>query len=171
LTAIASKLRGTIWTSPISAVTRCGITSLRPSSPLPGFRTEEIEPRDDRGEKRRRSKVLFPDHIATHCTEHIFDVNGEGLIFRTNYGAPTGRRRRAGRALSVRPQGFFRNQDRDATAGFSQEIGRHRNSRSGRRGDRQRRHPPPVSGNHPARRTSHYFVWTSSFSTRYRSNE
>jgi hypothetical protein len=61
----------------------------------PGFRTEEIEPWDENGEQRRRLKVAFPDHIATHCTEQIFHINGEGLICRMDYsaaiagGAPT----------------------------------------------------------------------------------
>jgi hypothetical protein len=54
---------------------------------LPEFRTEEIEPWDDNGEKRRRLKVVFPDHIATHCSEQIFHVNGDGLICRVDYGA------------------------------------------------------------------------------------
>jgi hypothetical protein len=55
---------------------------------LPGFKTEEIEPWYDNGEKRRRLRVLFPDHIATHCPEQIFDVNGKGLICRMDYSAP-----------------------------------------------------------------------------------
>ena len=62
---------------------------------LPGFKTEEIEPWQEDGGKRRRLKVVFPDHIATHCPEQIFHVNGEGLICRMDYsaavagGAPT----------------------------------------------------------------------------------
>jgi hypothetical protein len=55
---------------------------------LPGFRTEEIEPSGENGENRRRLKVAFPDHIATHCTEQIFHINGEGLICRVDYSAP-----------------------------------------------------------------------------------
>jgi hypothetical protein len=54
----------------------------------PGFQAEEIEPWDENGEKRRRLKVAFPDHIATHCPEQIFHVNGEGLICRADYSAP-----------------------------------------------------------------------------------
>ena len=54
---------------------------------LPGFKAEEIEPWQDNGEKRRRLKVVFPDHIATHCAEQIFHVNGEGLICRMDYSA------------------------------------------------------------------------------------
>ena len=49
---------------------------------LPGFKTEEIEPWHEYGEKRRRLRVVFPDHIATHCPEQIFHVDGAGLICR-----------------------------------------------------------------------------------------
>lgn len=62
---------------------------------LPGFQTEEMEPWDENGEQRRRLRVVFPDHVATHCPEQIFHVNGEGLICRVDYsaavagGAPT----------------------------------------------------------------------------------
>jgi hypothetical protein len=55
---------------------------------LPGFKTEEIEPWHEDGEKHRRLRVVFPDHIATHCSEQIFHVNGEGLICRMDYSAP-----------------------------------------------------------------------------------
>ena len=55
---------------------------------LPGFKTEEIEPWHDNGEKRRRLRVVFPNHIATHCAEQIFHINGEGLICRMDYSAP-----------------------------------------------------------------------------------
>jgi hypothetical protein len=55
---------------------------------LPGFQAEEIEPWHDNGEKRRRLKVVFPERIATHCTEQIFHVNDQGLICRMDYSAP-----------------------------------------------------------------------------------
>lgn len=55
---------------------------------LPGFQTAEIEPCGEDGEQRRRLKVAFPDHIATHCAEQIFHINGEGLICRVDYSAP-----------------------------------------------------------------------------------
>jgi hypothetical protein len=55
---------------------------------LPGFRTEEIESWDENGERRRRLKVDFPDHVATHCSQQIFHVDGEGLIRRMDYSAP-----------------------------------------------------------------------------------
>jgi hypothetical protein len=34
------------------------------------------------------SESCFPDHIATHCAEQIFHVNGDGLICRMDYSAP-----------------------------------------------------------------------------------
>jgi hypothetical protein len=55
---------------------------------MPGFRAEEITPWDENGEQRRRLRVVFSDHIATHCPEQIFHVNGEGLICRVDYSAP-----------------------------------------------------------------------------------
>jgi hypothetical protein len=55
---------------------------------MPGFQAEEISPCDENGEQRRRVRVVFPDHIATHCPEQIFHVNGEGLICRVDYSAP-----------------------------------------------------------------------------------
>jgi hypothetical protein len=63
---------------------------------LPGVEAEEIEPWDEAGEKRRRLKVVFPDRIATHCSEQIFHVNREGLICRMDYCAPV-----AGGALTA----------------------------------------------------------------------
>jgi len=55
---------------------------------LPGFETEEIEPWQDNGEKRRRLRVVIPERIATHCPEQTFHVNGHGLICRMDYSAP-----------------------------------------------------------------------------------
>lgn len=63
---------------------------------LPGFQTEEIAPWHDDGEPRRRLRVVFPDHIATHCSEQIFHVNSKGLICRMDYSAPV-----AGGALTA----------------------------------------------------------------------
>jgi hypothetical protein len=55
---------------------------------LPGFKTEEIEPWQEDGERRRRLKVTFPDHIATHCAEQVFHINDKSLICRMDYCAP-----------------------------------------------------------------------------------
>lgn len=49
---------------------------------------EEIEPWTDRSVPRRRLKVTFPDHIATHCPEETFYVDSNGLIARQDYQAP-----------------------------------------------------------------------------------
>lgn len=54
---------------------------------LPGVGTEEIEPWDEHGERRRRLKVTFPDSIATHCPEQVFHIDGGGLISRLDYSA------------------------------------------------------------------------------------
>ena len=53
----------------------------------PGFRIEEIEPWQENGEVWRRLKVVFPEEIATHCSEQIFHVNPQGLIARMDYSA------------------------------------------------------------------------------------
>ncbi|MFX7949538.1 hypothetical protein ABTK52_19460, partial [Acinetobacter baumannii] len=39
------------------------------------------------GEHRRRLNVTFPDSVATHCTEQIFHIDGDGLVCRLDYGA------------------------------------------------------------------------------------
>ena len=54
---------------------------------LPGVRTEEIEPWDEHGERRRRLKVTFPDSVATHCPEQVFHITDAGLIARIDYSA------------------------------------------------------------------------------------
>jgi hypothetical protein len=93
---------------------------------LPGFETEEIEPWDEQGEKRRRLRVVFPHHIATHCAEQIFHVNGEGLICRLDYRAPvagglpvahylSGYRDFSGIKVATRRQALRRNADGTAT--------------------------------------------------------
>jgi hypothetical protein len=54
---------------------------------LPGIVTEEIEPCSEHGDKRRRLKVTFPDSVATHSSEQIFHIDGDGLIARLDYSA------------------------------------------------------------------------------------
>lgn len=54
---------------------------------LDGVAAEEIAPWEDNGEQRRRLKVTFPDSIATHCSEQIFHIGGDGLIRRLDYSA------------------------------------------------------------------------------------
>jgi hypothetical protein len=53
----------------------------------PDVKTEEIEPWDGHGERRRRLKVKFPDSIATHCSEQVFHVTAAGLVSRLDYEA------------------------------------------------------------------------------------
>jgi hypothetical protein len=52
---------------------------------LPDVRTEEIEPFEENGERRRRLKVTFPDSVATHCSEQLFHIGDDGLIRRLDY--------------------------------------------------------------------------------------
>jgi len=54
---------------------------------LPGFTAEEIEPWNGDGEKWRRLKVAFPDSVATHSSEQVFYIDGDGLIARLDYSA------------------------------------------------------------------------------------
>ena len=54
---------------------------------LPGFTAEEIEPWNADGEKWRRLKVAFPDSVATHSSEQVFYIDGDGLIARLDYSA------------------------------------------------------------------------------------
>jgi hypothetical protein len=54
---------------------------------MPGFATEEIEPRNENGETRRRLKVTFPDSVATHSPEQVFHIGSDGLITRLDYFA------------------------------------------------------------------------------------
>ena len=112
---------------------------------LSGFRTEEIEPWDENGEQRRRLKVDFPGSYR-----HALRRTG----FPRRWRRPdlpgglqrTCRRRRADGALPRRLQGFPGNQGGDAAAGAAPERRRHLNSRSGVRGDRNRRRPFLVTG-------------------------
>lgn len=60
---------------------------------LPDFKTEEIEPWNEKGEKQRRLEVTFPDNYVAHCSEQTFYINDDGLIGRLDYslagGPPT----------------------------------------------------------------------------------
>jgi hypothetical protein len=46
---------------------------------------EELQPRRDGGQERRRLKVAFPQSIATHCREQVFYVDDNHLIARLDY--------------------------------------------------------------------------------------
>ena len=52
---------------------------------LPGFKTEEIEPWDEDGQKWRRLKVTFPPEIASHGLEQVFYFNESGVLQRHDY--------------------------------------------------------------------------------------
>ena len=52
----------------------------------PGFKTKEIEPWHEAGEKLRRLQVTFPDYYAYHSREQIFYFDENGLMKRFDYG-------------------------------------------------------------------------------------
>jgi hypothetical protein len=51
----------------------------------PGFVTEEISPIEIEGERWRRLKVTFPDHIKSHTKEQISCFGPDGLLRRHDY--------------------------------------------------------------------------------------
>lgn len=51
----------------------------------PGFRHEEFQPWKENGETRRRLRVRFPSHIASHCAEQVFHFDPGGLLRRHDY--------------------------------------------------------------------------------------
>jgi hypothetical protein len=51
------------------------------------FLTEELSPWRENEETWRRLKVVFPPHIATHCTEQVFYFDESGHERRVDYEA------------------------------------------------------------------------------------
>lgn len=51
----------------------------------PGFQTEELAPWQQHDQTWRRLKVIFPDHIASHCKKQTFYFDADGLIRRHDY--------------------------------------------------------------------------------------
>lgn len=51
----------------------------------PGFMTEEMNPIEVDGERWRRLKVTFPDHIKSHTKEQISCFGPDGLLRRHDY--------------------------------------------------------------------------------------
>ena len=51
----------------------------------PGFVTEEIQPIEVDGERWRRLKVIFPDHIKSHTRTQISCFGPDGLLRRHDY--------------------------------------------------------------------------------------
>jgi hypothetical protein len=52
---------------------------------MPGFHTEELEPRDEAGQPWRRLRVTWPSHLATHSTEQTLYFDPDGLLARHDY--------------------------------------------------------------------------------------
>jgi hypothetical protein len=51
----------------------------------PGFRAEELNPSEENGETRRRLRVKFPSHIASHGSQQVFHFGPDGLLRRHDY--------------------------------------------------------------------------------------
>jgi hypothetical protein len=51
----------------------------------PGFLTEEFDPGDENGETRHGLRARFPSHIATHCTQQVFQFGPDGLLRRHDH--------------------------------------------------------------------------------------
>jgi hypothetical protein len=51
----------------------------------PGFKSEEVDPWEENGEKWRRLKVTFPADVPSHSTEQTFYFGADGLLRRHDY--------------------------------------------------------------------------------------
>jgi len=51
----------------------------------PGFLTEEVSPIEAQGERWRRLKVIFPDHIKSHTKTQFSCFGPDGLLRRHDY--------------------------------------------------------------------------------------
>ena len=52
---------------------------------MPGFRTSELEPWDEAGQRWRRLRVAWPSNLATHSTEQTLYFDKNGLLARHDY--------------------------------------------------------------------------------------
>ena len=52
---------------------------------MPGFRTIELGPWDEAGQRWRRPRVTWPSYLATHSTEQTLYVTTDGLLARHDY--------------------------------------------------------------------------------------
>jgi hypothetical protein len=52
---------------------------------MTGFRTSELAPWDEAGQRWRRLRVTWPSYLATHSTEQTLYFDGEGLLARHDY--------------------------------------------------------------------------------------
>ncbi len=53
----------------------------------PGFVLEELPSWEERGERWRRLRVLFPPAVPTHCREQVYYFDAGGLVRRLDYTA------------------------------------------------------------------------------------
>jgi hypothetical protein len=52
---------------------------------MPGFRSIELGPWDEAGQRWRRLRVTWPSYLATHSTEQTLYVTTDGLLARHDY--------------------------------------------------------------------------------------
>jgi hypothetical protein len=52
---------------------------------LPEFETTELDPWEEKGERWRRLRVVWPSYLATHSTEQTLYFGQDGLIRRHDY--------------------------------------------------------------------------------------
>lgn len=52
---------------------------------MPGFRTSELEPWEEAGQRWRRLRVSWPSYLATHSTEQTLYFDDDGLLARHDY--------------------------------------------------------------------------------------
>jgi hypothetical protein len=52
---------------------------------MPGFRTSELEPWEEAGQRWRRLRVTWPSYLATHSTEQTLYFDKDGLLTRHDY--------------------------------------------------------------------------------------
>ena len=88
-TAFANQVRETPWDKFHAAFFASEALWTYLTSPFlytyPGFESEEIEPWDEDGERWRRLRVTFPDHIVSHTKTQITHFGPDGLMRRHDY--------------------------------------------------------------------------------------
>jgi hypothetical protein len=52
---------------------------------LPGFKTTELDPWQEKGEQWRRLRVTWPGYLCTHSAEQTLYVGADGLFRRQDY--------------------------------------------------------------------------------------
>jgi len=88
-TAFANQVRATPWDKFHAAFFASEALWTYLTSPFlytyPGFESEEIEPWEENGERWRRLRVTFPDHIVSHTKTQITHFGPDGLMRRHDY--------------------------------------------------------------------------------------